>query len=70
MKTLVRAWMHVMRQTTPAISMGDIQIVVAIGALTYGIALVSVPAAWITIGTLLLVGWLAPRLPRRAKRGD
>lgn len=47
---------------------GDAQAIVGLGALTYGVSLISAPAAWITFGGFLLAGWLAPRLPR-AKKG-
>lgn len=45
--------------------MGDLQLMAGLGSLTYGVSLVSVPAAWITFGGFLLAGWILPRLPRK-----
>jgi hypothetical protein len=64
-----QAWAALRREQVPSIDMGDLQLIAGLGALTYGVSLVSVPAAWITLGGFLLVGWILPRLPR-AKRGN
>lgn len=67
-ETVMRAWGYIRRQS-PAIDMGDLQVVTGFGALVYGVSLVSVPGAWMLAGTLLLAGWAIPRLrvPRREK---
>lgn len=53
----------------PSLDLGDLQVIVGFAALFYGVAQFSRPLAWILFGSLLLAGWLVPRLPR-AKRGD
>ncbi len=54
----------------PAIDLGDVQVVAGFSAFVYGVSLQSVSAAWMTAGGMLLAGWLAPRLPRRSKKGS
>lgn len=63
MKTrILGVWAYLMRRQTPAIDMGDLQVVVGFSALIYGVSLVSAPGAWMLAGALLLVGWTIPRL--------
>lgn len=68
MRTISNVWAYLMRQQVATIDIGDLQVVVGLAALTYGVSMFSVPAAWITFGAFLLAGWLAPRFPR-AKKG-
>lgn len=67
LKARVLALWACIRQQTPSIDMGDLQLIVGLSALTYGVSLLSEPFAWITFGAFLLAGWLAPRLPRSKK---
>lgn len=64
---IARGWAYLRREQVPSIDIGDVQVVAGFGALIYGVSLVSVPAAWMLSGALLLIGWILPRLPRRAK---
>lgn len=59
---VVKAWAYLMRQEVPSIDIGDLQVVAGFGALVYGVSQLSVPAAWMLAGALLLVGWSIPRL--------
>lgn len=64
MKRIVSMWTYL---RLVRVDVGDVQVVVGLGAVTYGVAQVSAPAAWITLGALLLAGWIAPRFPRASK---
>ena len=58
----LKAWAYLQRQPVPSIDIGDLQFTIGFGALVYGVSLVSVAAAWITAGVLLLATWLIPRI--------
>ena len=40
-------------------------LLVGFSALVYGVSQVSIAAAWMTAGVVLLAGWVAPLLPRK-----